>query len=93
MTIATHHNDGLSTIRLNLLHIEQMKNDTVNFFGQSMTPPGGQESWNVSLATTARKESWDEFVYIRILSDLSSYKIQLASDIQGYNATISKTII
>jgi len=83
MTIATHHNDGLSAIRLNLLHIKQMKNDTVNFFGQSMTPPGGQEFWNVFLVATACKEGRDESVYIRILSDLSSYKIQLAFDIQG----------
>lgn len=75
MTIATHHNDGLSAIWLNLLDIEQMKNDTVNFFGQSMTPPGGQEFWNVFLAATTRKEGWDESVNIRILSDLSSYKI------------------
>ena len=83
MTIATHHNDGLSAIRLNLLHIEQMKNDTVNFFGQSMTPPGGQEFWNVFLAAIACKEGRDESVHIGILSDLSSYKIQLESDIQG----------
>lgn len=83
MTIATHHNDGLSAIRLNLLHIEQMKNETVNFFGKFMTPPEGQEFWNVFLAATVCKEGRDKSVYIRILSDLSSYKIQLAFDIQG----------
>ena len=83
MTIATHHDDGLSPIRLNLLHIEQMKNNTVNFFGQFMTPSEGQEFWNVFLAATACKEGRNESVYIRILNDLSSYKIQLASDIQG----------
>lgn len=48
-----------------------------------MTPPEGQEFWNVFLAATVCKEGRDESVYIRILSDLSSYKIQLAFDIQG----------
>lgn len=93
MAIATHHNNGLSAIWLNLLHIEQMKNDTVNVFGQFMSPPEGQEFWNVFLAATACKEGWDKSVYIRIQSNLSSYKIQLTSDIQGWNATVSKTII
>ena len=75
MTIAAHYNDGLSAIWLNLLHIEQMKDNTVNLFGQLMRPSGGQKLWDIFLAATTREEGWDEPVNVRVLGDVSTYKI------------------
>jgi len=49
-----------------------------------VTPAVREKVGNIFLAAIVCEEGWDESLRVGIVRDIPSHKVQLASDLQGY---------